>query len=1369
MWGKPWCLDDIPDDKVREVSINEVNPAPSITHQCTEMMKKISEYPEFYQSVTGCVEETTCTSLVCELPDRNKWYVNVCTPMGIPPAEGTSCGYYRYCINGKCVPNVKDVSSLDMSDGEFSEWETSPCSQSCGGGVKVTRRTCSNPPQEFAGAFCDGQHLHYELCNLQPCPGGKTFLEKRDDSCSSISPDLGFYIFSEDGAPPTCLKACVNHTSFEWSYFEPLYFEDGTKCWDDIFNDDFTLEKRCVAGKCVQFNCFGDEGFKGLYDECRVCGGKGTSCSPRNETIFNDKHQRNIILPVGATSVLVSNYDCQTEQGRTALDLKSGGNVLVNGGNVFKVGFAFPNGIRCAVNLTSTGPLKAELSLSSEYRSEIRANHRLLSVSYFEPKSSPTFLWRPGPFGLCSADCGAGIRRREIRCLEIRNGQEREVADNMCNILDKPRTTVPCCIPCWSFTFTPCKDDENGYVYTRVRRAECKIGNKVVDSSKCNPATKPVNVYMPCSGDRQWLKYKWTVGPWSSCYGCRRTRDIACVVGPHEFPVSDNLCNTVERPNQSEQCPTPSCGGFTTPSSRTTYSWHTKSWSLCRSCDKRYRSVECVDDVTGGVVSDEMCYSPQRPDDSETCSDDPSCSYEGYHWSTGPWSPCTMCRRTREVECFDAQSGKGVCLEMCDPKLRPDEIGDCEDCADWISEAWSECSVSCGTGFQTRHVSCSSPENVRCYINKPPETKPCDLRQCYGRSAEPPSLSPGLIVMAVFGVVVLPFVLWGIVRYLRRKIKKMQTLGNSRLRDDNIAIAESVNCGDISTTSSGSVMALPTFRDSDGIFLPIQIKDLPKCFQKSRVNPEETLVDEFMKLSQPHGLTISEGETKRNQESTELHQDEMITQVENRSPCYIKSKGKVVLIVTEGPIPSTLKSFWKLIWQEKSPIIVNLTERKDITMTNSPSPTTDQVRRYGELISLGTTKRAEYSVESVKVVKGSEIRHVTICHFFLWPETGVPEQPEGLIGFIKKLRSLYQGHSAPILVHCNNDLRSSSAFVTIFCLVEHLTTRQPINVNDFLGNLRDIDKDLTPNQDQYNFIYEALAAASLFPQVDLQPHTLLSMDLNNNNILGKLIREYEAILNQQMFGTPAVSAEGCKPHNAAKNRYPDIVPLDRYRPVWTFSDNANASSYINATLVDSFWSYNGIITTQSPLPNTIEDFWSTIYYYKCSAVVSLNSFTKRNENVPQYWLDGFTAKYGKYIVECAPLSHWRSGVFIKRKMFIRREGSSTRLNIDHYQLLNWSTPNNNLSGLLDIIAAIQPMLKAKKRIALHCMDGAGRSGIIAAVSTELGRVKEDGMVDLFQTVVKLRRRNPRFIKCQEEYIFSYTLLQAALKAWRAEF
>ncbi|KAJ8032221.1 A disintegrin and metalloproteinase with thrombospondin motifs 13 [Holothuria leucospilota] len=56
-----------------------------------------------------------------------------------------------------------------MSDGEFSEWETSPCSQSCGGGVKVKRRTCSSPPQKFSGAFCDGQHLHYELCNMQVC------------------------------------------------------------------------------------------------------------------------------------------------------------------------------------------------------------------------------------------------------------------------------------------------------------------------------------------------------------------------------------------------------------------------------------------------------------------------------------------------------------------------------------------------------------------------------------------------------------------------------------------------------------------------------------------------------------------------------------------------------------------------------------------------------------------------------------------------------------------------------------------------------------------------------------------------------------------------------------------------------------------------------------------------------------------------------------------------------------------------------------------------------------------------------------------------------------------------------------------------
>lgn len=46
----------------------------------------------------------------------------------------------------------------------------------------------------------------------------------------------------------------------------------------------------------------------------------------------------------------------------------------------------------------------------------------------------------------------------------------------------------------------------------------------------------------------------------------------------------------------------------------------------------------------------------------------------------------------------------------------------------------------------------------------------------------------------------------------------------------------------------------------------------------------------------------------------------------------------------------------------------------------------------------------------------------------------------------------------------SNDLKNSSAFVTIFCLVELLKTDQRINVRDFVRSLRDIDMDLTPNQ-----------------------------------------------------------------------------------------------------------------------------------------------------------------------------------------------------------------------------------------------------------------------------------------------------------------
>ena len=55
-------------------------------------------------------------------------------------------------------------------DGNWSPWSgPGPCDKTCGGGVQVRNRTCTNPPPSGDGKKCEGPSTKTESCNTQTC------------------------------------------------------------------------------------------------------------------------------------------------------------------------------------------------------------------------------------------------------------------------------------------------------------------------------------------------------------------------------------------------------------------------------------------------------------------------------------------------------------------------------------------------------------------------------------------------------------------------------------------------------------------------------------------------------------------------------------------------------------------------------------------------------------------------------------------------------------------------------------------------------------------------------------------------------------------------------------------------------------------------------------------------------------------------------------------------------------------------------------------------------------------------------------------------------------------------------------------------
>ncbi|XP_077445065.1 ADAMTS-like protein 1 isoform X1 [Stigmatopora argus] len=319
----------------------------------------------------------------------------------------------------------------------------------------------------------------------------------------------------------------------------------------------------------------------------------------------------------------------------------------------------------------------------------------------------PNFI--PDPWQPCSRTCGAGTRRRAVKCQVLLAFSQTvaDLPDDECKGV-KPAANQPCYgMPCQKL-----EDDEDQDAEEEEAQHEWEYDGFTECSKSCGGGVQEAVVV---------------------CLN-KKTREPA---------VSQMLCVSTGRPPpflqdcKMQQCPP---------------RWEEGEWSPCSvSCGigLMSRSVACIrrpsrDGNGTEILPDEICVEP-KPVSVQGCNrlDCPPT------WETRDWGQCsTGCGNgveKRQVLCKQ-HLADGSVLELPNtfcPSKMPAKQRLCSAerrCPPHWVTSWSPCSVTCGNGMQRLETVCKKqgddgqfrtldPNNCSSLV-RPTRIRPCSLRLC---------------------------------------------------------------------------------------------------------------------------------------------------------------------------------------------------------------------------------------------------------------------------------------------------------------------------------------------------------------------------------------------------------------------------------------------------------------------------------------------------------------------------------------------------------------------------------------------------------------------------------------------------------------
>uniref|UniRef100_A0A4W3IKX1 protein-tyrosine-phosphatase n=1 Tax=Callorhinchus milii TaxID=7868 RepID=A0A4W3IKX1_CALMI len=183
-------------------------------------------------------------------------------------------------------------------------------------------------------------------------------------------------------------------------------------------------------------------------------------------------------------------------------------------------------------------------------------------------------------------------------------------------------------------------------------------------------------------------------------------------------------------------------------------------------------------------------------------------------------------------------------------------------------------------------------------------------------------------------------------------------------------------------------------------------------------------------------------------------------------------------IATQGPLAETRRDFWRMVLQQKSHIIVMLTQCNERRRVKCDHywPFNKEPVCYGDITVEMQSEQPEWIIREFNVSYADAVQRVIHYNYMAWPDHGVPnaDTAENILQFVQMIRQQTVKRPGSIIVHCSAGVGRTGTLIALDRLMQHIHEHEYVDILGLVSEMRMYRTSMVQTEEQYIFIHRCV-------------------------------------------------------------------------------------------------------------------------------------------------------------------------------------------------------------------------------------------------------------------------------------------------------